>query len=189
MYILGVFHSIIPKTHETTTLMIATAFHHWIHSGQSAKWDSVGCVSMWWLMYIEGYIFVFWYTEEIGLLYMFPLNPSSPSISLFSKNSSDAAGGCSQYFCFFFCNTFFLCFKEKSISVCITVLYYILILIVHFSKSMYKPFAKKNISLAHFSKSSSFPSSSNLFQTISLLLRRQPNKTTASEKQLAQFWV
>ena len=28
-------------------------------SGPSAKWDSVGCVSMWWYMYIEGYIFVF----------------------------------------------------------------------------------------------------------------------------------
>ena len=26
---------------------------------QSAKRDSVGCVSMWWYMYIEGYIFVF----------------------------------------------------------------------------------------------------------------------------------
>ena len=26
---------------------------------QSAKWDSVGCVMMWWYMYIEGYIFVF----------------------------------------------------------------------------------------------------------------------------------
>ena len=26
---------------------------------QSAKWDSVGCVSMWWYMYIEGYIIVF----------------------------------------------------------------------------------------------------------------------------------
>ena len=26
---------------------------------QSSKWDSVGCVSMWWFMYIEGYIFVF----------------------------------------------------------------------------------------------------------------------------------
>ena len=24
---------------------------------RSAKWDSVGCVSMWWYMYIEGYIF------------------------------------------------------------------------------------------------------------------------------------
>ena len=28
-------------------------------NGRSAKWDSVGCVSMWWYMYIEGYIFVF----------------------------------------------------------------------------------------------------------------------------------
>ena len=26
---------------------------------RSAIWDSVGCVSMWWCMYIEGYIFVF----------------------------------------------------------------------------------------------------------------------------------
>ena len=26
---------------------------------QSARWNSVGCVSMWWYMYIEGYIFVF----------------------------------------------------------------------------------------------------------------------------------
>ena len=28
-------------------------------SNQSAKWDSVGCVSMWWYMYIEGYILFF----------------------------------------------------------------------------------------------------------------------------------
>ena len=26
---------------------------------RSAKWDVVGCVMMWWYMYIEGYIFVF----------------------------------------------------------------------------------------------------------------------------------
>ena len=25
---------------------------------RSARWDSVGCVSMWWYMYIEGYIFI-----------------------------------------------------------------------------------------------------------------------------------
>ena len=28
-------------------------------SEQTAKWDSVGCVSMWWFMYIEGYILFF----------------------------------------------------------------------------------------------------------------------------------
>ena len=28
-------------------------------SGRSAKWDSVSCVSMWWYMYIEGYILFF----------------------------------------------------------------------------------------------------------------------------------
>ena len=28
-------------------------------SGPSAKWDSNGCVSMWWYMYIEGYILFF----------------------------------------------------------------------------------------------------------------------------------
>ena len=80
---------------------------------RSAKWDSVGCVSMWWYMYIEGYIFVFWYTEEIGLLYMFPLIPSYPSISLFSKNRSDATGGCSQSFCFFFEYLFSLLQRKK----------------------------------------------------------------------------
>ena len=26
---------------------------------RSARWNSVGCVMMWWYMYIEGYIFVF----------------------------------------------------------------------------------------------------------------------------------
>ena len=28
-------------------------------SVRSAKWDVVGCVSMWWYMYIEGYILFF----------------------------------------------------------------------------------------------------------------------------------
>ena len=28
-------------------------------SVRSARWNSVGCVMMWWYMYIEGYIFVF----------------------------------------------------------------------------------------------------------------------------------
>ena len=28
-------------------------------SGRSARWNSVGCMMMWWYMYIEGYIFVF----------------------------------------------------------------------------------------------------------------------------------
>ena len=32
----------------------------------SAKWDLGGCVSMWWYMYIEGYIFVFLYPKETG---------------------------------------------------------------------------------------------------------------------------
>lgn len=43
-----------------------------------------------------------------------------------------------------FLNTFFLCFKEKSISVCITVLYYIIILIVHLNKWVYKQFVLLN---------------------------------------------
>ena len=28
-------------------------------NGRAARWDSVGCVSMWWYMYIEGYILFF----------------------------------------------------------------------------------------------------------------------------------
>ena len=82
-------------------------------SVRSARWNSVGCVMMWWYMYIEGYIFVFGYTEEIGLLYMSPLIPLSPSISLFSKNRSDAAGGCPQSFCFFFEYLFSLLQRKK----------------------------------------------------------------------------
>ena len=62
---------------------------------------------------------------------------------------------------------------DLSISVCITVLYYILILIVHFSKSMYKQFAKNNITSAHISKYQIFHPqlSSNLFSKHSLLLK------------------
>ena len=33
-------------------------------SVRSARWDSVGCVAMWWFMYIEGYIIVFFNTED-----------------------------------------------------------------------------------------------------------------------------
>lgn len=33
-------------------------------SEQTARWDSVGCVAMWWFMYIEGYIIVFFNTED-----------------------------------------------------------------------------------------------------------------------------
>ena len=104
------------------------------------------------------------------------------------KNESDAAGGCFN-FCFLFCNTFFLCSKEKSISVCIPVLPSIIILIVLLNKWVYKQFVQSNTISAIFNKSPSFPCPSNLFQTTFLLLKWQQNKTTASEKQLAQFWV
>ena len=49
-----------------------------------------------------------------------------------------------------FLNTFFLCFKEKSISVCITVLNYIIILLVHLSRYANNPFAQKSTSKAQF---------------------------------------
>ena len=34
---------------------------------RSARWNSVGCVMMWWYMYIEGYIFVFYILRKWGL--------------------------------------------------------------------------------------------------------------------------
>ena len=34
---------------------------------RSARWNSVGCVMMWWYMYIEGYIFVFDILRKWGL--------------------------------------------------------------------------------------------------------------------------
>ena len=144
------------KCEVDSSVFLGIDARQWRGGERSAEWDSVGCVSMWWCMYIEGYIFVFWYTEEIGLLYMFPLIPSYPSISLFSKNRSDAAGGCPQTFCFFFAIPFFFAPKKK---VLVYVLL-ILILFVHFSKSMYKQFAQNDTSFAHISKfsESSLPS-------------------------------
>ena len=61
---------------------------------------------------------------------------------------------------FLFWIPFFFESKKKGISVCITVLYYILILIVHFSKSMHKHFAQNNIFCVRISKfsESSIPS-------------------------------
>ena len=82
-------------------------------SVQSAKYDDVGRVSMWWVYVYRRIYFCFLYTEEIGLLYKFPLIPSYPSISLFSKNRSDAAGGCPQSFCFFFEYLFSLLQRKK----------------------------------------------------------------------------
>ena len=123
-----------------------------------SRWYNVCCCEF---VYIVAFFLYYWYWGSRHL-YMFRLIPYFPFTPrfVFSKKTTFAAGGCSQYFCFFFCNTFFLCFKEKSISVCITVLYYILILFVHFSKSMYKQFAKNSTSFVHINKStkSSIPS-------------------------------
>ena len=64
-------------------------------TGASTRWNRIRlvvcrCGSV----YIKNSILLI-DTEEIGLLYMFPLVPSAPSISWFSKNRSDAVGGCS----------------------------------------------------------------------------------------------
>ena len=79
-------------------------------------------------------------TEEIGVIYV-PLKPRIP-IS-FQNKTTYAVGGCPNSL-FLFCNTFFLCFKEKSISVSIIVLLYIIILIVHLNKWVYKLFVQLN---------------------------------------------
>ena len=83
---------------------------------------------------------------------MFPLIPAS--LCFLKTDQTPQADAPNPFVSFL--NTFFLCFNEKSISVCITVLYYILILIVHFSKSMYKQFAQNDTSFAHISKFSEF---------------------------------
>ena len=44
---------------------------------RSARWDSVGCVSMWWYMYIEGYILFFGILRIRGL----SMPPFCPSFS------------------------------------------------------------------------------------------------------------
>ena len=104
-------------------------------NGQARRERAVGDMGFGWLcvdvvVYIEGYIFVFWYTEEIGLLYMFPLIPSYPSISLFSKNRSDAAGGCPPILLFLFWIPFFFASEKK-------VLVYVLLSYTLFLYSLY----------------------------------------------------
>ena len=80
---------------------------------------AVGEMEFGWLRIdVVGYVYrriyyCFFNTEEIDLLYMFPLIPSTPSISWFSKNRSDAAGGCPQSFCFFFEYLFSLKQRKK----------------------------------------------------------------------------
>ena len=84
----------------------------WRRSVQSAKCDDVGCVSMWRVYVYRRIYFCFLIYWGNRPPYMFPLIPSS-SISLFPKNRSDATGGCSQYFCFFFAIPFFFASKKK----------------------------------------------------------------------------
>ena len=95
---------------------------------------------------------------------MFPLKSFYPQLFVSKTDQTPQADAPNPFVSFL--NTFFLCFKEKSISVCITVLYYILILIVHFSKSMYKQFAQNDTSFAHISKYQNLPSPA-LLQTFS----------------------
>ena len=47
-------------------------------NGRSAIWDSVGCVSMWWYMYIEGYILFFEILRIRGL----SISPLSQKIKI-----------------------------------------------------------------------------------------------------------
>ena len=119
-------------------------------SEQTAKWDVVGCVMMWWYIYRRIY-FCFLIYRGLGG-YLCSVNPIfSQHLFGFLKTDQTPQADAPNPFVSFL-NTFFLCFKEKSISVCITVLYYIIILIVHFSKSMYKQFAENNTPSAHISK-------------------------------------
>ena len=78
---------------------------------------------------------------------MFPLKSFYLSVVRF-KNRSDAAGGCPQSFCFFFEYLFSLLQRKKYQC----ILYYIIILIAVFSKSLSRQFVKNSISIALFSK-------------------------------------
>lgn len=81
---------------------------------------------------------------------MFPLKSFYPQLFVSKTDQTPQADVPNPFVSFL--NTFFLCFKEKSISVCITVLYYIIILIAVFSKSLSRQFVKNSISIALFSK-------------------------------------
>ena len=60
----------------------------------SARWDSVGCVSMWWYMYIEGYILFFEILRIRGLsMSLFVLHSLRKS-KLKIKKLADDVGVC-----------------------------------------------------------------------------------------------
>ena len=94
-------------------------------------------------------IFVFDILRKQGFT-MFPLKSFYPQLFISKTDQTPQADVPNPFVSFL--NTFFLCFKEKSISVCITVLYYIIILIAVFSKSLSRQFVKNSISISLFSK-------------------------------------
>ena len=61
---------------------------------RSARWDSVGCVSMWWHMYIEGYILFFEILRIRGLsMFRFDLH-SLRNQNKNKKKLTDGVGVC-----------------------------------------------------------------------------------------------
>ena len=85
--------------------------------------------------------------EVIGVTYV-PLKPFYPQPVVLKTEQTPQADVPNPFVSFL--NIFFLCYKEKSISVSITVLYYIIILIVVFSTPLYTGFAKIYITRAYF---------------------------------------
>ena len=63
-------------------------------NGRSARWDSVGCVMMWWYMYIEGYILFFDILRIRGLsMFRFVLH-SLRNQNKNKKKLTDGVGVC-----------------------------------------------------------------------------------------------
>lgn len=62
-------------------------------NGRAARWDSVGCVSMWWYMYIEGYILFFEILRIRGLsMFRFVLHSLRNQNKNKKKFAADAVG-------------------------------------------------------------------------------------------------
>ena len=146
---------------------------------QTSQMRAVGDMGFEWLcvdvvVYVYRRIyFVFWYTEEIGLPDMFPLIPSALSISLFSKNRSDAAGGCPPILLFLFWIPFFFASKKK-------VLVYVLLSYTIFLYSLYisaNRCTSNLLKMTHLllisanSQNPPSPALSNLFSKHHLLLK------------------
>ena len=136
-------------------------------------WEDV-CLR-WCMVIYNNFLFLFswyWGGRHLYVFRLIPYFPFTPRF-VFSKKTTFAAGGCSQYFCFFFAIPFFFASKKK-------VLVYILLSYTIFLYSLYisaNRCTSNLLKMTHLllisanSQNPPSPALSNLFSKHHLLLK------------------